>query len=560
MLKQDVILHSLARHLINEGLLDKNTAAAALQHAEMQRIPLISYLVKNKLVLSLDIAKSCEKAFGLPFIDLAEVNLLEIDTSLLNSHLIHQYRVIPLNKQHQFLQIGISDPTNQYALDAITFHTGLNITPVIVQEDQLSHFIETHFNQVNHAEMNKHLQQHLIKQITADDINHTIQDNVITYEEPLIKFVDNMIQHAYQQKASDIHIEPYETNCRIRYRLHGVLHVANEVPLLLASRIVTRLKVMAKLDISEKRLPQDGRFQLATMDIRINTCPTLFGEKVVLRLLNSSNMTLEMNRLGMSDDQKNILLKMISQPQGMILVTGPTGSGKTITLYSALHFLNQAEKNISTVEDPIEIRLPGINQVNINPKIGLDFSTVLRTFLRQDPDIIMVGEIRDTETANIAIQAAQTGHLVLSTLHTNNAIETITRLRAMEILPYNIASSISLIIAQRLIRVLCSQCKQPETLPTSFTLPSHVNHSQSAVVYRAIGCPQCHRGYNTRTAIYEFLPLTEDIKQLVTAGSKMHVLSTLLKETNFISLKESMFEKVFQGITSLAEVNRVLQL
>jgi len=560
MLKQDLILHSLARHLINDGLLDKNTAADALQHAQMQGIQLISYLVKNNLVTSLRIAKSCEKIFGLPFIDLAEYDLLSIDTSVLNSHLIQQYRVIPLHKHNHLLQIGISDPTNQQALDAITFHTGLNITPVIVQEDQLSHFIETHFNQINQVEMNKNLQRNLIKQITADDLNHTIQDNVIIHDEPLIKFVDNIIQHAYQQKASDIHIEPYETICRVRFRLHGVLHPVNEVPLLLASRIVTRLKVMAKLDISEKRLPQDGRFQLGILDIRINTCPTLFGEKVVLRLLNSSNMSLEMNRLGMSVEQKNILLKMISQPQGMVLVTGPTGSGKTITLYSALHFLNQAEKNISTVEDPIEIRLPGINQVNVNPKIGLDFSAVLRTFLRQDPDIMMIGEIRDTETANIAIQAAQTGHLVLSTLHTNSAIETITRLRAMDILPYNIASSISLIIAQRLIRVLCDQCKEPEALPPSFTLPSHMKQPQSDHVYRAVGCSQCHRGYSTRTAIYEFLPFTEALTQLITSGSDIHALSSLTKQTGFISLKESMFEKVFQGITSLAEVNRVLQL
>ena len=551
MLKRDTLFYGMARHLINDGLLDENTALDVLHNSEIQKLPFVSYLVKNNILTSLEIAKCCEKIFGLPLVDLTE---LLIDSSLLDMNLILQYRVIPINKHNQLLQAGISDPTDQHALDAIAFHTGLNVTPVIVREDQLAHFLETHFSQ---AELNKNLQLHLIKQITADDNNHAVQDNVITYDEPLVKFVDNMIQHAFQQKASDIHIEPYETICRIRYRMHGILHAVNEVPLILASRIVTRLKVLAKLDISEKRLPQDGRFQLGIIDIRINTCPTLFGEKIVLRLLNSNNMSLAMDHLGMSLHQKNILLKMISQPQGMVLVTGPTGSGKTMTLYSALHFLNQAEKNISTVEDPIEIRLPGINQVNINTKIGLDFSAVLRTFLRQDPDIIMVGEIRDTETANIAIQAAQTGHLVLSTLHTNSAIETITRLRAMEILPYNIASSISLIIAQRLIRVLCEHCKQQDTLPRSFTLPSHLSHSP---IYRAIGCAHCHRGYTTRTAIYEFLPFTEPITKLITGASDTHTLSTFTKQAGFITLKDSMLEKVCQGVTSLAEVNRVLQL
>jgi type IV pilus assembly protein PilB len=383
----------------------------------------------------------------------------------------------------------------------------------------------------------KKLQINLLGRIAHDETLH-IAEEFTNYDEPVIKFVNHVIQHALQQTASDIHIEPYTAHCRIRYRRDGILHEVAEVPSHLASRLVSRLKVMAKLDIAERRLPQDGRLQLHGMDIRVSTCPTLFGEKIVLRLLDPQKMSLNIDHLGFDDTQKKLFLSKIKQPQGMILVTGPTGSGKTVTLYSALHHLNTAEKNISTVEDPIEIQLTGINQVPVNPKIGLDFATVLRTFLRQDPDILMVGEIRDKETATIAIQAAQTGHLVLSTLHTNSALETITRLHSMGIEPYNIVSAVSLVIAQRLVRKLCTACKQPERIGKE-------------IFFRANGCDHCLQGYSGRTGIYELLPITTEITEPILNG-------TYLSQAHD-SLYQAGLEKVHQGITSLSEIHRVIQ-
>jgi len=378
-----------------------------------------------------------------------------------------------------------------------------------------------------------------------------------SYEEPIIQFVDKIIGDAFQQHVSDIHIEPYEKICRIRYRQDGILFSTHEIPLLLATRIATRLKVMANLNIAEKRLPQDGRFQIDNIDIRINTCPTLFGEKIVLRLLNSSHINLDIDQLGLTDNQKNLFIKTLLRPQGMILVTGPTGSGKTVTLYSALAYLNHSEKNISTVEDPIEIRLTGINQVNVNPKIGLHFSTVLRAFLRQDPDILMVGEIRDLETAEIAVQASQTGHLVLSTLHTNSAVETITRLRAIGIPSYNIAESVSLIIAQRLIRKLCDVCKIPEKV----THYSNINFPKQFFpndVYRAKGCDQCNQGYKNRIALYECLPINEKISQFILTGKDTRAFLSCAKQEGFITLKEIAISHVLQGVTSFSEISGLL--
>lgn len=361
-----------------------------------------------------------------------------------------------------------------------------------------------------------------------------IQENAAQYEEPLILFVDNMLQHAIQASASDIHIEPYEKTYRIRYRQDGILHEVTEIPIQLATRLITRLKVMAKLDITERRLPQDGRIQKNKIDIRINTCPTLHGEKIVLRLMNPENISLNIDDLGFLEAQKKLFIHKISQPQGLILVTGPTGSGKTLTLYSALNFLNSPEKNILTIEDPIEIQLTGINQVNVHSKIGLDFSNTLRAFLRQDPDIIMVGEIRDRETADIAIQAAQTGHLVLSTLHTNSAIETLIRLQSMNVKPYNIINSISLIIAQRLVRKLCRYCQSK--------------------------CNQCINGYSGRTAIYELLPITDNLSHLLLSNANATALFSQAKQEGFLSLSEIGMEKINLGITNFAELNRILSI
>ncbi|MEO8401034.1 MAG: ATPase, T2SS/T4P/T4SS family [Gammaproteobacteria bacterium] len=556
MLNREITYLSLANHLVNYGLLEQKMALHAIECAKTQEISIISYLVKNKILSSTDILQCCENIFSLTSFDLQRYDPAWLAASALSPEFIRQYRVIPLKKINNILQVGLADPTDQQALDTLAFQTGFRVTPVLVAEDQLAAFIESYCSK---QDVNKNLQMNLLKQITLDDPLQATHERNIQYDEPLIQFVDNIILHAFQQSASDIHIEPYETICRIRYRQHGVLYPIHEIPIPLAARVATRLKVIARLDISERRLPQDGRFQLNLIDIRINTCPTLFGEKIVLRLLNTGNISLNINDLDLSSAQKRLFLKSISQPQGMILVTGPTGSGKTVTLYSALNFLNQTEKNISTVEDPIEIRLSGINQVNVNAKIGLTFSTVLRTFLRQDPDIIMLGEIRDTETANIAIQAAQTGHLVLSTLHTNCAIESVTRLQAMGVLSYNIAGSISLIIAQRLIRKLCPHCKQPENI--SDQLIAELNLEQYKLpqkIYRAIGCSKCSQGYTDRLAIYEFVRITEQLAKLITLGADIQALIHQAKLDGFIPLKEAGIKQVLQGITSLSEINRVL--
>ena len=524
----------LITHLVRDNLL---SSLQSSQIVNQDNIPLTSYLIKNNILSSESIAQYCAKQFGLPIYDLKNHKTIDFN---INIDLIQRYRFIPLKIENNILNIGVSDPTDRHAFDAISFHTGYITQPVIILEEQLAEYIEKNFSE---TAINKNLI--IPKELSLEITQASIQENPVNYDEPLIRFVDHMILHAIQQAASDIHIEPYETNSRIRYRQDGMLFEITQIPAQLASRLITRLKVLARLDITERRLPQDGRLQIHNIDIRINSCPTLFGEKIVLRLLNSKNNSLEINDLGFSELQKNIFLKKISQPQGLILVTGPTGSGKTVTLYTALNYLNTSEKNILTVEDPVEIQLNGINQVNINPKIGLDFSNTLRTFLRQDPDIIMVGEIRDHETAKIAVQAAQTGHLVLSTLHTNSAIETLSRLQSMGIASYNIINSISLIIAQRLIRKLCDICKQPDTFSTYF---------------RAIGCDHCLQGYQGRIGIYEFLPISDKIAGLILSEANSIILTEQAKQEGFITLRDAGFEKVTQGVTSLTELNRVTQL
>lgn len=537
-------ISGLAAYLVNENLLAEEKATHALDQAKQQGLSFITYLITQDILTSSEILKSCAQRFGLTIFDLKNYDLTWLNHPNFNYELMLRYRILPLDEQQGLLRIGLSDPTDQAAIDAIIFHTGYRVAPLLIAEDQLNQFIQSHLTKPNGYE---HLELELLHELSQEEVQQTIQEKSQD-EEPLIKFVDGLIQNALHKSASDIHIEPYETSCRIRYRQDGILYPIANIPLHLANRVVTRLKVMAKLDIGERRLPQDGRVQLNNTDIRINTCPTLFGEKVVLRILNASKVTLEIDALGFSDFQKKIFLEKIRQSQGMIIVTGPTGSGKTLTLYSALNYLNQSDKNISTVEDPIEIQLHGINQVNIHPKIGLNFPTVLRTFLRQDPDIIMVGEIRDHETAEIAIQAAQTGHLVLTTLHTNHALDTLVRLQSMGIATYQMISSISLIIAQRLVRKLCVHCKEIEIIP----------QQKNFSAYRAKGCQHCLDGYQGRTGIYEFLPMTESLSQLILAGSSMNEIQNQAKQEGFLTLKQMGMEKVMRGITSLAEIHRVI--
>lgn len=534
-------LSGLASHLVNDGLLASEKILLAIKNAEQHGIPLVSFLVKHTILTSEAIMQSCVKQFGLKTFDLAHYDFSWFNHSTLTIELLQRYHAVPLMKQNDMLQIGMSDPTDQQALDTFTFHTGLRTCPVIVAEDQLALLLEKMTSKTT-------LELNLLHKISNDNYSLTLPENAVKYDEPLIKFVDHVLLHAKQQTVSDIHIEPYATECRIRYRRDGLLHEVTTLPAELAVRFVTRLKVIAKLDITERRLPQDGRFQLHDMDIRINTCPTFFGEKIVLRLLDVNKLSLKMERLGMNDLQKEIFIKKINQPHGLILITGPTGSGKTTTLYSALSYLNSTEKNISTVEDPVEIQLNGINQVNICPKIGLDFAAVLRTLLRQDPDVIMVGEIRDKETADIAMLAAQTGHLVLSTLHTNSALDTLQRLRSLGITDYNLTHSISLIIAQRLLRQLCPLCKQPETL------------DNDKLIFRAQGCRECLQGYHGRIGIYEFLPFTEVLTHLILSQATTTQLYSELEKEGFVSLRQMAKAALLSGKSSVTEMNRVIAL
>ncbi len=549
-------LTGLAGHLVDDGLLSENEAKHASQQAQLQNLSFAAWLVKNQMVTGLSLLDCCARHFGLPVFCLDKFQPPESALRLVDEELVRRYHIIPLGKQEQLMQVGLSDPSDRSALDALTFHTGLMLDPLLVNEESLTHYIDRHYNKIK----NESLQLKVLQQITPDETKIKAMETNASYEEPIIQFVDHMIHHAQQQGASDLHIEPYEHAARIRYRQDGLLYEIAQIEHHLASRVITRLKVLADLDIAERRLPQDGHFKINSrhhkiIDVRLSSCPTLHGEKIVLRLLDNSKLTRSLDALGLTSTQKALFIKKISQPQGLILVTGPTGSGKTITLYSALDYLNTQEKNILTVEDPVELQMAGINQVHINPKAGLDFAAALRAFLRQDPDVIMVGEIRDRETAEIAVQAAQTGHLVLSTLHTNSAAETLTRLISMGIAPYPLTQALTLIVAQRLLRKLCPSCKQVETSP-AFTC----DLGPEAQQFRAYGCRHCRQGYQGRTAIFECLTLSENLLQRIKKNASTVSLVHAAQTEGFITLREIGLEKVRQGETSFAELNRVLLL
>lgn len=538
--------HGLSMYLVRDGLLTLETLKIAMEAATQQGISLTLYLVRMNIVSSHEILSCCAKHLALPIFDLANYDDAWLQDTIIKPELIYRYRVLPLHRDQHSHHVGIADPTDYSALSAIGFHTGLRIHPMLVCELDLEKILHSHQRS---TQLCTQLESTLSK-ITPIEEKSSQYETIPQDDEPVSELVNKLLSEAIEKQVSDIHIEPFTHHCRIRFRRDGLLYEAATIPPHLANRVITRLKILANLNIAERRLPQDGRLQLAEpviTDIRINTCPTLFGEKIVLRILDAKNIKLEIEMLGLTEDQKKIFTAKLMEPQGLILVTGPTGSGKTITLYSALHFLNSIEKNISSVEDPIEIDFFGINQVNINTRIGLDFPTVLRTLLRQDPDIIMIGEIRDTQTANIAMQAAQTGHLVLSTLHTNNAVETIRRLQAIGITAYNFIHSVSLIIAQRLVRKLCDHCKQMETATPS------VPHS-----FKPIGCERCCHGYLGRIGIFELIPMTEQITQLILSEANNILLFDLINNENWMLLWDAGLEKVKQGQTSYAELIRVL--
>jgi type IV pilus assembly protein PilB len=550
MRSSNTAITGIIAYLLQDGLLDAETAAAAYKGARQLNMPHVSYLVRFHLLAHDLILDYCAKQFGLPVFPMQELDKAILARPLIPAELIFRYRVMPIKIEQASLHLGITDPTDQTAINAISFHTGLRITCWLVSEIELNDAINEMLSKLEqptvlHSQLASTLSK-LAPFETPDPKNETAEHS----DEPVSVFVGNLLQEAIEKHVSDIHIEPFETHCRIRFRRDGLLYEAASSPLHLAERVIMRLKIMATIDIAERRLPQDGRLQMRRhdkIDIRVNTCPALYGEKLVLRLLNTNTQSLNLSALGLTKAQHNLLLEKLHAPQGLILVTGPTGSGKTLTLYAALQHLNHIEKNIASVEDSVEIELAGITQINVNTKIGLNFSTVLRTLLRQDPDIIMVGEVRDLETAQIAMQAAQTGHLVLSTLHTNSALETISRLQAMGIHPYQIASSLSLMIAQRLLRKLCEHCKiisDTEVLP-------------GTVTYQAKGCKHCHHGYHGRVGIFEILPMTKSIAQLVLAGASVMDMQAEAKKQAWQLLWDAGLDKVKNGQTSYEELIRV---
>lgn len=561
----DIALSGLAKQLVLAELLTEKSAQQAYQQAQRNRISLVSYLVQNKLVRSRQVAEIASEHFGMALLDL---NCLDKETQpkgLVSEKLVRLHHALPLWRRGNKLFVGISDPTNHQAINDIQFSTGLSTEAILVEDDKLSDAIEKFFDtHTTGLEEMADVDLDGLDIESPDDKNHDSIAGQDADDAPVVRFVHKMLLDAIKSGSSDLHFEPYEKTYRVRMRTDGILREVAKPPIQLANRIAARLKVMASLDISERRKPQDGRIKMRlskskSIDFRVNTLPTLWGEKVVIRILDPSSAQMGIDALGYEPDQKALFMAALKQPQGMILVTGPTGSGKTVSLYTGLNILNTVDINISTAEDPVEINMEGINQVNVNPRQGLDFAQALRSFLRQDPDVIMVGEIRDLETAEIAIKAAQTGHLVLSTLHTNSAAETLTRLHNMGIPGFNIATSVSLIIAQRLARKLCSHCKAPIEIPREALIKEGFPEERigSFTIYEPVGCDQCNNGYKGRIGIYEVVKNTPDLQRLIMAEGNSLEIDIQMRKDGFNDLRTSGLIKAMQGITSLEEINRV---
>jgi type IV pilus assembly protein PilB len=565
------VLTGLPQRLVLDGLVEESVMLDAIASARERKTHLVSWLVSHGMASARDIAIAAATEFGMPLLDLDAV-ATDIDTiRLVNEKLLAKHRVLPLVKRGKRLHVGVSDPTILHAVDEIKFQTGLAIEAVVVEDDKLQRAVQKAIEQVDQQMPSLgagaddfDLENLDVSQGEAAEDADGARDDV--EDAPIVRFVNKIMLDAIRKSASDIHFEPYEKYYRIRLRIDGVLREIAQPPVQLATKLAARLKVMSRLDIAERRVPQDGRIKMRlsknrSIDFRVSSCPTLFGEKIVLRILDASTAMMGIDALGYEGFQKDLYLKVLAKPQGMILVTGPTGSGKTVSLYTGLAILNVEDTNISTAEDPAEIILPGVNQVNVNPKVGLTFASALRAFLRQDPDVIMVGEIRDLETAEIAIKAAQTGHLVLSTLHTNDAPQTLTRMIDMGVKPYAIATSVSLIIAQRLARRLCSACKQPFDLPHDALLREGFSEQQIATpgfkVYKHVGCSQCTDGYKGRIGLYEVLPVTEAIGRIILEGGSAPHIAAEARKQGVWDLRTAGLKKVMDGMTTLEEVNRV---
>ena len=553
------------RRLVDDGFLTAEQMKDALDNAKKNKMKIVPYLVEKSNISPLVVAEMISAEFGEPIFDLDSFNPDMFPLEIADRSLFAKQRVAPLVQRGNILYVATSDPTNIEALDAIRFNCGLNIEPIIVEYHKLEKTLNKYFTVEENFSFDD--EDFDVDIIATDDQDPTDVDEGTAEEEaPIVKYVNKLLVDAIRMGASDLHFEPYEKSYRVRYRVDGVLRSITNPPLQLANRLASRLKVMSKMDISEKRVPQDGRIKLKlsktkAIDFRVNALPTLFGEKLVLRILDPSSAMLGIDALGYEPAQKALFMEALDKPQGMLLITGPTGSGKTVSLYTGLNILNTETSNISTAEDPVEINLEGINQVNVNPKVGLTFSVALKSFLRQDPDIIMVGEIRDLETAEIAIKAAQTGHMVMSTLHTNSAPETLTRLRNMGVPSFNIATSVNLVIAQRLARRLCSHCKVPVEIPKQSLLEMGFTEQDLSTpdlqIYQPIGCTECRDGYKGRVGIYEVMKVTPEISKIIMEDGNALQIAAASERLGFDNLRRSGLVKVMSGLTSLQEINRV---
>ena len=564
----DIKLRGLPRRLVQEGVIDEDALQTAAGDAKKEKVSLVSYLVNHQLADPKDIALAACHEFGVPIIDL---HCLDVDLEsvrLVNQGILEKHRVLPLFTRGRKLFVGLSDPTNLQAVDEIKFQTSMAVEAVVVEDNKLQEAVERALEAVDTTFSSLDDEDFDLDNldVSGDDLEDTDDITRADVEDaPVVRFVNKVLLDAIKKGASDIHFEPYEHSFRVRTRMDGVLKELARPPVALSGKVAARIKVMSRLDIAERRVPQDGRIKLKlsrnrAIDFRVSTCPTLFGEKIVLRILDPSSARLGIDVLGYEDFQKDLYLEALAKPYGMILVTGPTGSGKTVSLYTGLNILNTEDRNISTAEDPAEINMPGVNQVNVHPKVGLTFAAALRAFLRQDPDIIMVGEIRDLETAEIAIKAAQTGHLVLSTVHTNDAPKTLTRLVDMGVKPYAIASSVSLIIAQRLARRLCNNCKQHKDIPAEALLKegfAEEELDEGLKIFGPVGCNQCTDGYKGRVGVYQVVKVSEELGRIIMDGGNAMQLAEQAALEGAWDLRRAGLQKVKDGITSLEEVNRV---
>ncbi|HWO99379.1 MAG TPA: type IV-A pilus assembly ATPase PilB [Methylococcus sp.] len=559
-------LSGLAKSLVREGLLSEEDAGIYFEESRRRRVPFVTHLVANKVLDGAAIARVAFQEFGLPLFDLDAFALDSAPIGLVSENLIRRHHILPLRKRGNHLFVALSDPTNFQGLNEIAFQTRLMTECVLVEEEKLSRCIDLALEAAD-TSLKQLLDENLDNlQILPVDEETTLgtEETSEVEDAPVVRFVNKLLFDAVRKDASDIHIEPYEKFMRIRFRHDGILHEVAAPPSTLAARICARIKVMSRMDIAERRVPQDGRIKMKlsasrSIDFRVNTCPTLFGEKIVLRILDSSSSQIGIESLGFDAQQKQHFLEALAKPYGMVLVTGPTGSGKTVTLYAGLHLLNGVERNISTVEDPVEIAVAGINQVNVNSKTGLTFAEALRAFLRQDPDVIMVGEIRDLETAEIAIKAAQTGHLVLSTVHTNDAPQTLNRLMQMGVPAFNVASSVLLIMAQRLARRLCPHCRREQKVPPEVLLNAGFREEDIGqfTLFGPAGCDRCVKGYKGRIGIFQVMPISEEINRIILEGGNVIALSEQARAEGVADLRESGLRKVKAGVTSLEEIERV---